>query len=637
MMESKPRNLIGKTLGNCSLESLLGQGGMGAVYLARQIRPSRYVAIKILLPMVNPDHQMNKEFLVRFRQESDIIARLDHINIMPIYEYGEQDGLAYLVMPRLPGGSLRDVLSQKGALSLQVAATYLDQAASALDYAHAHGVIHRDLKPGNFLLHSDGRLVLADFGIARLVQESDSTVRAALTRTGMLLGTPEYMAPEMVLGEQIDARADIYALGIVLFQMLSGHVPFRGNTPFAIANKQLQEPPPLLHQINTNIPMAVDTVVEKALAKRREDRYASAGAMAQDFRSAILSPHFISDNEIRNAPTVLSPIKSNPPPAVIPGKDVDTLPPTLPVTSHTQSTSSQLTVSSSNSASGRFSPDKLTTPVTSYPVTRTHKRWQPFLIFIGILLVLLLIIGGVLVGLQLNKGSANTNSTNQPNSNTLTVKTSIATTATVHAQLTPTSQPTRVTGVPRGTPLYAVATPGRPCDSSGGHWANYNFPNITCQGSGTLINNPHPQSPNLVGTLLTAMPNGSFPANYVIEAQLQQMGAAADFGIYFRNQPGNQNGVYTFFIHSNGTWSAYVYDNVTAVPTELAHGSSNGFSGSGTIDVVVSGSNFSFYINGHQVGSTNDSTYSSGTVGIAVDAGGTILASNFALYTLANQ
>ncbi len=620
-MESKPRNLIGKTLGNCSLESLLGQGGMGAVYLARQMRPSRYVAIKILLPMVAPDHQMNKEFLVRFRQESDIIARLDHINIMPIYEYGEQDGLAYLVMPRLPGGSLRDVLSQKGALSLQVAATYLDQAAAALDYAHAHGVIHRDLKPGNFLLHSDGRLVLADFGIARLVQESDSTVRATLTRTGMLLGTPEYMAPEMVLGEQIDARADIYALGIVLFQMLSGRVPFQGNTPFAIANKQLQEPPPLLHQIDTNIPVAVDTVVEKALAKRREDRYASAGAMAQDFRSAILSPHFISDNEIRNAPTVLSPIKSNTPLTATPGNDVNTPP----------------TVSSSNSASGRFSPDGLTAPITSYSVTATHKRQQPFLIFIGILLVLLLIVGGVLVGLQLNKGSANTNPTPPPNSSTLTVKTSIVTTATVHAQLTPTSQPTQLTGVPKGTLLYAVATPGRPCDSSGGHWANYNSPNITCQGSGTLINNPHPQSPNLAGTLLTAMPNGSFPSNYVIEAQLQQMGTTADFGIYFRNQPGNQNGVYTFFIHSNGTWSAYVYDNVTAVPTEIARGSSNGFSGNGTIDVIVSGSNFSFYVNGHQVGSANDSTYSSGTVGIAVDAGGTILASNFALYMLASQ
>ena len=129
------------------------------------------------------------------------------------------------------------------------------------------------------------------------------------------------------------------------------------------------------------------------------------------------------------------------------------------------------------------------------------------------------------------------------------------------------------------------------------------------------------------------MPNGSFPANYVIEAQLQQIGTAADFGIYFRNQPGNQSGVYTFFIHPNGTWSAYVYDNATGAPTEIARGSLNGASSNGIIDIVVSGSNFTFYVNGQQVGKANDNTYPSGTVGIAVDAGGSILASNFALYS----
>src|SRR5205823_4471383 len=123
-----------------------------------------------------------------------------------------------------------------------------------------------DLKPGNFLLHNDGRLVLTDFGIARIVQDSDSTFRAALTSTGMLLGTPEYMAPEMVLGEAIDHRVDIYALGIVLFQMLSGQVPFKGNTPYALATKHLQEPPPSLHQLNPAILPAVDSIMQKALA-----------------------------------------------------------------------------------------------------------------------------------------------------------------------------------------------------------------------------------------------------------------------------------------------------------------------------------------------------------------------------------
>src|SRR5207245_3580807 len=154
-----------------------------------------------------------QEFLIRFQREADVIAQLEHVNIMPIYEYGEQDNLAYLVMPYLTGGSLSDILARKGALSLTETVVYIEQAAAALDYAHAHHVIHRDLKPGNFLLHTDGRLVLADFGIARMIQDSDSTFRAALTGTGMLLGTPEYMAPEMLNGEPVDHRVDIYEIG----------------------------------------------------------------------------------------------------------------------------------------------------------------------------------------------------------------------------------------------------------------------------------------------------------------------------------------------------------------------------------------------------------------------------------------
>ncbi len=289
-MANHSDNLIGKTLGTCTLEKLIGQGGMGAVYLARQIRPSRPVAIKRLLPNITTDSQLYREFLARFRREADVIAKLDHINIIPIYEYGEQAGLAYLVMPPLLGGSLRDLLARNGALTLQEASTFINQAAAALDYAHAQGVIHRDLKPGNFLLHNDGRLVLTDFGIARIVQDGDSTFRATLTNTGMLLGTPEYMAPEMVLGEPIDARVDIYALGIILFQMLSGQVPFTGNTPYAVATQHLQVPPPSLHQRNPAISPAIDSVIQKALAKKREDRFPTAGALALALQQAITDP-----------------------------------------------------------------------------------------------------------------------------------------------------------------------------------------------------------------------------------------------------------------------------------------------------------------------------------------------------------
>lgn len=633
-------NLTGKTLGTCILEKLIGQGGMGAVYLARQIRPSRYVAVKVLLPNVAKNSTLYKEFLARFRREADVVAKLEQINIIAIYEYGELDGIAFLVMPYLPGGSLRDLLARNGALSLQEAISFIDQAAAALDYAHAHGVIHRDLKPGNFLLSSDGRLVLADFGIARMIQDSDSTFRATLTGTGMLLGTPEYMAPEMLNGEPIDFRTDIYALGIVLFQMLSEQVPFKGNTPFAVATKHLQEPPPSLQQLNPAIPAAVDSIIQKALAKKREDRYASAGAMAQALHNAVTPPGYLSETQLRNAPTFRSPIRSVPPQpiAAVGGQETP-----LPVdqTVNASSGNAVPTRVRSNPSSGVFSNSGVSQPVT--PSTASVNRLHPWLIFIGLLLVLILVIGGVLVGLQLNKGttpSTESITATSRSSNPTAGAQSTSASATTSGS-TPTTQPTtqstmQQTSVPKGSLLYSATNPGRPCDSNGGHWANFNNATLTCQSTGTQITNPHSQSPNLVGTLLTSLPNGTFPSNYVIEAQLQPLnGSQADYGIYFRNQSGYQQGVYTFFIHFNGTWSAYVYDNTTGAPTEIARGSLGGTNGAATVDVVVAGANFSFYVSGQLVGKTNDRTYSSGTVGIAVDAGGTILTSNFALYSLA--
>ena len=284
-------DFVGKTLGTCTLEKLIGQGGMGAVYLAQQARPARNVAVKVLLPNVSMNSKEYEAFLVRFRREADVIARLEHINIVPIYEYGEQEGLAYLVLPYLSGGSLRDLLAHRGSISLTETATYLDQASSALAYAHAHGVIHRDIKPNNLLIHNDGRLVLADFGIARIMQDTGKTIDSTLTSPSIFIGTPNYMAPEMVQGGPIDHRVDIYELGIVLFHMLSGRVPFTGDNPLALAVKHLQEPLPRLHDTNPSIPPAVDTVIQKATAKRPEDRYMSALDLARDFRSAIVTPY----------------------------------------------------------------------------------------------------------------------------------------------------------------------------------------------------------------------------------------------------------------------------------------------------------------------------------------------------------
>ncbi|MEO7000763.1 MAG: serine/threonine-protein kinase, partial [Ktedonobacterales bacterium] len=176
----RPDTLIGARLGSCTLERALGAGGMGAVYLARQERPRRQVAVKVLRRQLSADAQNWPVFLARFRREADATAALDHANIIPIYEFGEEDDIAYLVMPYLADGSLADLLARNGQLPIQRVVSYVEQTAAALDYAHEHGIVHRDVKPSNLLLHPDGRLLLSDFGIARPLDSADlPTVRGA--------------------------------------------------------------------------------------------------------------------------------------------------------------------------------------------------------------------------------------------------------------------------------------------------------------------------------------------------------------------------------------------------------------------------------------------------------------------------
>ncbi len=625
-------DLIGTMLGSCRVESLIGRGGMGVVYLAQQMRPVRRVAVKVLLPNANLSPEVYQEFLLRFQREADVIAQLEHVNIMPIYEYGEQDGVAYLIMPYLTGGSLRDLLAKKGALTLSETLVYLEQAASALDYAHANHVIHRDLKPGNFLLHADGRLVLSDFGIARILQESNDPVGAALTATGVFLGTPEYMAPEMALGETIDARADIYELGIVLFQMLSGVVPFRATTPLAVVTKQIQEPLPSLHRMNPAIPPAVDSVLQVATAKKPGDRFATAGALAVALRNVLYAPGLSSFDREQHIPTVLS---SQAPAALeIMAPGFETPVPTVPARAPGSD------AIRAEPSSGGFSPT-----VSAYATPAPHavktgrsgrQLWLPF---IALLLVIALVIGGVLVGLQLNRGtSPSPSGGSSPNGSLSTTAPTNAPTAPSVQTVIPTTAPPGVptpvqnNQVPKGAVLYSASFPGAPCDQNGGQWVNYNNAVITCTSSGTQIGN---HQGSLAGPLLIGLPSGAaFPSNYVIEAQLQQAPSSnVDFGLYFRNQPGNAQGIYTFLIHQDGAWSAYVYDNTTGEPTQIDSGGPVVDAHSLlTLDVVARGNTFSFYVNGGLLHSVNNATYPQGTVGIALDSGGSLLASSFVLY-----
>lgn len=363
-------HLIGTTLGTCTLEKRIGQGGMSIVYLARQAHPARYVAVKVLQLPPGRSGEDHNTFLARFRREADIVAKLEHVNIIPIFEYGEHGEIAYLVMPYVSGGSLGQLLARAGKFPLHQAMNYIQQAAAALDYAHARNVIHRDLKPSNFLIYPDGRLVLADFGIARLL--SGQPAGSTLTAHGAFLGTPAYMSPEMVRGEPIDHRADIYALGIVLFEMLNGGIPFRGDNAYVIMNKHLREPLPSLHAIDPTLLPTVDAVLQKATAKRREDRYMSAGALAQDVRVAI------------NAAGI--PIISSLP--------LPVSPPLNP----------EQTLRSTGSSVSRYEPNAVTSSynrpasVTSSLPQNRQRFWSPLL---KTLPLMALLIAGLLIGLQI--------------------------------------------------------------------------------------------------------------------------------------------------------------------------------------------------------------------------------------------
>ena len=265
----------GSTLGPFRIIALLGRGGMASVYKAYQAKLDRHVALKVL----PQEFLHDPAFAKRFEREAKVVAKLDHANIVPIHDYGIDDGIPWMAMRMLPVGSLADLLKQ-GRLDRRRVVAILAQVAEALDHTHANGVIHRDVKPSNVLLDDKERAYVGDFGLAHMVEGS-----IVLTRTGMVAGTPQYMAPEQAESLKVDRRADIYALGIVAYEMLTGAVPFTGDTPIGVAMKHANEPLPIPPP--ERVPEALMRPVLKALAKDPADRWESAGAFSTALARAL--------------------------------------------------------------------------------------------------------------------------------------------------------------------------------------------------------------------------------------------------------------------------------------------------------------------------------------------------------------
>jgi len=436
-------DLIGQRLGQFEVTALIGKGGMATVYEARQVSLDRRVAIKV----IKPDLMDSAEFLERFQREARLLASLSHAHILKIFDFGQFGSQVYLVMELLKGGSLADLI-RNGPLTVENTARFLEQIGSALDYAHEQGIIHRDLKPQNVLFDDRQNAFLTDFGIAKLL---DSATR--LTQSGLMMGTPAYMAPEQWQGMTIDGRADIYALGIMLYEMLTGRLPFNADTPYGLMHQHVSEPPPPALSLRADLPPAIDTVLQRALAKDRERRYGTGRELVDAFRASLTLRAVPDTNQGQGATLYegpsgqgqLTPVLPNrgvppvaPPPGAYSTNPYQAAPPGYPPTNYMQQQP--------------YVPGPLGGGAQGTPLPAAKPRGFPIMgVMIGIIVFLLVGIVGILVVTTVNKNNndaatqAAINNTQVAVANTLTemARTPTATpTHTPTATYTPSSTPT---------------------------------------------------------------------------------------------------------------------------------------------------------------------------------------------------
>ncbi|HLI16430.1 MAG TPA: Stk1 family PASTA domain-containing Ser/Thr kinase [Acidimicrobiales bacterium] len=269
-MTSPPLPLYGSRY---ALGEQIARGGTAQVFAARDQLLDRPVAVKVLFPELSSDHS----FVERFRREAQAAANLSHQNIVPVFDWGEADSTYYIVMELVDGEPLSSIIRSQGPLDPVQAASIASDIARALAYAHRHGVVHRDVKPGNVLITADGQVKVTDFGIARAMGSDEQ-----VTQTGLVMGTATYFSPEQAQGLEVDGRSDVYSLGVVLYEMVTGRPPFTGENPVAIAYQHVREEPPAPRSLNPAVPVALDAIIRQAMAKLPAERYRSADELRAD-------------------------------------------------------------------------------------------------------------------------------------------------------------------------------------------------------------------------------------------------------------------------------------------------------------------------------------------------------------------
>lgn len=569
-MEKDP--LIGTQIRDYLIRSSLGEGGMARVYRAYHLRLRREDAIKIILPGIAHD----ATFKARFEQEAQLAATLNHPNIVSIYDFGEDRGLTYLAMQYVGGGTLRQRLQHQHPLETALAIHYILQMARALHHAHQHGIVHRDVKPQNMLISTSdpNQLLLSDFGIAKLFDSNqgetrtgDATLPATplTTSTGQIIGTAAYMAPEQVERQPIDARTDVYALGVVLYQMLTGNVPFQSTTTVGLMYQHVHTLPTPVRQVNPNAPELLARITEKALAKKPAQRFPSAEAMAvalESARASLTHPTFTIPDTQTSAPY-----------------------PSHPST-HTSATTPPIynTLSQSKTPPASYHPPADNTP----PYRRTSApRWKNWLPSIAAILVALLLVAFTIIKWP-------TSSVSLPS--------------------------TTATPTPAGafTDTFSSNTYGWPEANSNGLTASIE------QGHYTLTTdtqeNTHFPYPGAVGPLPTSF-------TYTVEIAQDQGLPQVFYGLVFYLQP-ERTQCYAFIINNSGNYQILRYDGGNA-PFKLLWGGSSPtiqrvLHSKNRLRVIARNGQYSFTINDQAVplkpgqSTLSDTAYTTGAPGLFI-------------------